>query len=146
MSTVIITDQKFLRQLCTPTTVKEVEELQLVRRLIAANKTAWTDGAGLAAIQIGLPIRFAWYKLGNIEGVLLNPEITKGFGVSVEKEGCLSIPGSYVDVERFLSIEYVSNGKRKKANGFLARIIQHEIDHMNGILNIDKVRSKSLGI
>ena len=129
-----------LRQVSKETTLKEVEELDLINRLREANKHAWTEGCGLAAIQIGIPLRFAWFKAGKKEGVLLNPVITNSWGKDVQKEGCLSIPNKYVYVPRAVTIEYTSNGKKKgKVSGFLARLIQHEIDHMDGILNIDRV-------
>ena len=134
----IVTDQKILRQVSKDTTQEEVDKLELVRKIQEANKTAWTKGAGLAAIQIGIPLRFAWYRIEDKEGTLLNPKILTEFGKEILEEGCLSIPHKYTKVERAYSIEYLTNGKKKKANGFKARLIQHEIDHMNGILNIDK--------
>jgi len=134
----IETNQKKLRKISRETSTQEVADLLLIDRLRAQNKAAWTDGCGLAAIQIGVPLRFAWYKCNGKEGVLLNPKILKTWGSSVEREGCLSIPNKYVMVDRAVTIEYLNNGKKKKANGFLARLIQHEIDHMCGILNIDK--------
>jgi peptide deformylase len=135
----IITDQNILRQVSKDTNQYEIDRLELVKKIQEANKTAWTKGAGLAAIQIGIPLRFAWYKFENKEGILLNPIITKSFGEDIKDEGCLSIPNKYTKVKRAWSIEYITNGKKKKASGFLARLIQHEIDHMNGILNIDKL-------
>jgi len=135
----IVTDQKKLRQVSVATTSQEVKELRLVSKLREANKTAWTEGCGLASIQIGVPLRFAWYKINGREGVLLNPMILRTWGSSNLREGCLSIPQSYVKVDRPHTIEYLTNGKKNKANGFLARLICHEIDHMDGILNIDKV-------
>jgi len=134
----IETNQKKLRKVSRETSTQEVADLLLIDRLRAQNKAAWTDGCGLAAIQIGVPLRFAWYKCNGKEGVLLNPKILKTWGSSIESEGCLSIPNKYVMVDRAVTIEYLNNGKKKKANGFLARLIQHEIDHMCGILNIDK--------
>lgn len=135
----IITSQNDLRQLSMPTTLQEVKELRLRQRLREANKTAWTNGAGLAAIQIGIPLRFAWLSIRGGDEILLNPEIIVAKGKQIFKnEGCLSIPGSYVDVERYQYIEYISEGKRKTAMNFKAVLIQHEIDHMDGILNIDK--------
>lgn len=112
--------------------------MQLIKRLREANSHAWCDGAGLAAIQIGVPLRFAWYKFKDKEGTLLNPVILQRYGVIKEKEGCLSIPNKYTEVERAYAIDYLTNGKRKTAKGFLARLIQHEIDHMDGILNDEK--------
>ena len=134
----IVTDLNFLRKESSFTTVGEVEKLNLIKLLQDANKTAWTKGAGLAAVQIGIPIRFAWYRFGDVQGTLLNPEIINSWGEEIADEGCLSIPNKYVKVGRAYEIEYRTNGQKKRANGFLARVIQHEIDHMNGILTIDK--------
>jgi peptide deformylase len=122
----IVTNISKLRQKSVETTMQEVERMHLIDRLRKANSNAWTDGAGLAAIQIGVPLRFAWYRYNNKDGILLNPKIIKGHGESVMEEGCLSIPNRYTSVKRFVTIEYESNGKKKTANGFLARIVQHE--------------------
>lgn len=77
--------------------------------------------------------------------VLINPEITKfGSELSQFEEGCLSIPGVYLDVERPEAIEVKfkdTNGKPKKikASGLLSRVIQHEIDHLKGVMFVDRV-------
>ena len=137
----IVTDRKILRQTSRETTAQEVEQLKLISRLREANSHAWCSGAGLAAIQIGVPVRFAWYKFKDHEGTLLNPKIVQRYGVIKEKEGCLSIPNKYTEVERAYEIDYLTNGKKKNAKGFLARLIQHEIDHMDGILNDEKSKA-----
>lgn len=135
----IVTDDKTLRQISLHTTQEEVDDLKLVERLKAANGTAWTNGCGLSAIQIGIPVRFAWFIWKGKEHTLLNPEITMQRGSFVNvKEGCLSIPNSWANVKRYTMIEYTTNGKKKRAQGMKAVIIQHEIDHMNGILNTDE--------
>jgi peptide deformylase len=134
----IITDKKTLRQKSRETSWAEIKELDLTKRLRDANKTAWTPGCGLAAIQIGVPVRYAWFIHKGKEYHLLNPEIIQRWGSEKTVEGCLSIPNKWTPVTRSVTISYTSNGKKKKAWGFLARIIQHEIDHMDGILNIDK--------
>ncbi|MBI5872713.1 MAG: peptide deformylase [Candidatus Omnitrophica bacterium] len=134
----IATDKNFLHQISIETTRKEVDGLGLVFKLREANKTAWTKGCGLAAIQIGMPLRFAWYLLEGKEGQLLNPVIINKWGEDIAQEGCLSIPCNYTSVKRAYEIEYLTNGKKKRARGLLARLIQHEIDHMDGILIIDK--------
>ena len=139
----IITDQTILRQLSTPTTKAEVKSLKLIKRLRKSNRTAWTKGCGLAAIQINIPIRFAWFTLNGKDEILLNPEIIESHGSRVYRnEGCLSIPNSYVNTERFYQITYVSGGRKQTAINFKAILIQHEIDHMNGILNIDRKMSQ----
>ncbi len=101
------------------------------------------DGIGLAAPQVGRAIRAVVIDIG--EGKLLeliNPVITEREGTALDSEGCLSVPGIFGEVERSLNvkIEYMNRyGKRRKLNaeGLLARCIQHELDHLDGILFID---------
>ena len=138
----IVTDQKFLRQISEPYDPLKHNIKELVDNLKEANKTAWTNGCGLACIQIGLPIRVAWFEYDGHEEVLINPEITYRKHKQSEFEGCLSIPNNEIAVSRSKIIRYTSNGEEKKAKGFRARIIQHEIDHMDGILNIDAEANK----
>ena len=130
----IVTEIKILKQVSLETTKKEVKDLNLHERLRAANKTAWTQGCGLAAIQIGVPLRFAWLVCDGYEETLLNPVIISRSGQITIDEGCLSLPKVWFTKPRSEHIEYISHGKKKKASGFKARIIQHEIDHMNGVL------------
>ncbi len=100
------------------------------------------DGVGLAAPQIGQSIRLVVIDVG--EGILelINPVITKKEGKVVDSEGCLSVPGIFGDVERAerVTVEYTTRfNKRRtlKADGLLARCIQHECDHLDGVLFID---------
>lgn len=130
----IITDRKILTKVSRETTQVEVDRMRLPSRLFLANKSAWTKGVGLAAIQIGEPFRFAYYIHQNRAQYLLNPKILQTWGEIILKEGCLSIPNKWFQVKRAVSIEYETHGKKKKATGFLAQLIQHEIDHMDGIL------------
>ncbi len=135
----IVIDQIKLREVSCPTTLKEVNDLKLWERLRAANDYAWMTGCGLAAIQIGVPLRFSWFRWGEQEFMLLNPEIISRSGKNKAlKEGCLSIPNNWIKIRRYYKIKYMSDGMRKTAKGLKAQIIQHEIDHMDGILNIDK--------
>ena len=105
-------------------------------------------GIGLAAVQIGILKRIIVIDISKGEEekkplFLINPEITfRSKKTSVYEEGCLSLPGHFAEIERPAEchlnfIDY--NGKRKelKAKGLLATCIQHEIDHLNGILFID---------
>lgn len=137
----IVTSERRLRQISRPTTASEVAHLDLINRLRTACGTAWTHGCGLAAIQIGVPLRFAWYRWGEREYVLLNPEITARIVKNkLRTEACLSIPDQWVKVRRYYKIKYITDGQRKTARGLRAQIIQHEIDHMNGVLITDPRR------
>ena len=101
-------------------------------------------GCGLAAPQIGQSIQLAVVKNGPHSLVLINPLIEKfGGGSTTIPEGCLSIPNKQFSVTRRNKIIFSclnENGLkiRLEANGMFSRIIQHEIDHLNGILIIDK--------
>jgi len=105
------------------------------------------DGVGLAAPQIGKNIRLVVVNTKNGPEHFINPKITKK---SILKEwgeeGCLSVPNTFGLVKRHkkVSCEYFNiKGEKKKieASGLMARIIQHEIDHLDGILFIDKARN-----
>ena len=136
----IVTDEKILRQISAETTQEAVDKVSLSSRLKEAVKGAWTEGGGLAAIQIGIPLRFAWYRWKGEDKYLLNPEIIMKIGKWTYHEACLSIPDVWSDVPRAYEIEYMSHGTKHKAKGLRAVFIAHEIDHMNGILNIDHVK------
>lgn len=141
---VIVTDLEFLRQESRPTTLEELEKIRFVERCKKSLGTAWTAGFGLAAIQIGIPIRAAWYamKLNGVtkERLLWNPEIIEAkFPIPFMREGCLSIPDLYIPTIRYQNITVI-NGESEKfeLNGVEAIVVQHEIDHMNGVLCTDR--------
>lgn len=134
----IVTNLSILRQKSLPISEHQIVDLKLHKRLRATNTTAWTKGCGLAAIQIGIPLRYAWFTHNGKEYELVNPVILKTWGEAEESEGCLSIVGKQTKVKRAVTIEYLSRGKKYTVSGFIARVIQHEIDHMDGILNIDR--------
>ena len=105
-------------------------------------------GIGLAAIQIGILKRLVVIDISKEEEkkqpiFLVNPEIIyRSKKTSVYEEGCLSLPGQFAEVERpsectIKYIDYYGKEKELKADGLLATCIQHEIDHLNGILFID---------
>ena len=98
------------------------------------------EGAGLSAIQIGLPLRIAIIRINELSLNLYNAKIIAGSEmITFEGEGCLSLPDEYVDTRRLNKIT-VKNGDGKvfKLEGIEAIVVQHELDHWDGILMIDR--------
>jgi peptide deformylase len=111
--------------------------------------TLAAPGVGLAANQIGIPWRLFVVNMGvetdkdNLV-TLINPEITAMEGSEIGEEGCLSIPDVIAEVNRATQIEVKAvdlngNDVRFEAKGYLARALQHEMDHLNGVLFWDSL-------
>lgn len=106
-------------------------------------------GAGLAAPQIGIPLRAIVSVVDDKTQVVLNPEIVEESNEEIEgEEGCLSIPGWWGPVtrkERITIRGLNRNGKpiKIKSEGYEARCFQHEVDHLNGVLFIDHIKDRS---
>jgi peptide deformylase len=102
------------------------------------------DGVGLAAPQVNVSKRFIVASDLENTYVLINPVIAAFSERLVrDKEGCLSIPGFQADVQRYEKVVVKAQNERGeqielKADGLLARVLQHEIDHLNGVLYIDR--------
>jgi peptide deformylase len=99
-------------------------------------------GLGLAANQVGVARRVAVVDVEDDRFVMVNPRILETEGRAVAEEGCLSIPGIYADLPRserviIEALDAEGNSYRKEAAGLKARAIQHEIDHLDGILFLD---------
>jgi len=109
------------------------------------------NGVGLAAPQVGESIQLSVIDISMGENpedfiLLINPEILESDGSEVGDEGCLSLPGFSMPVKRkskvlLKSLDINGNEWQKEYDGFIARVLQHEIDHLHGILIIDKVSS-----
>jgi peptide deformylase len=103
------------------------------------------EGVGLAAPQVGILKRIAVVDIReDNKVVLINPEIIEEEGKAIMEEGCLSIPGETGDVIRSQKIKVRSLNREGKqiefeAEGFEARAIQHEMDHLDGVLFVDKI-------
>lgn len=153
---IVTLPEPVLRAKAQPVTKIDAELQQLIDNMIETMREA--PGVGLAAPQVGIPKRLAVIETpadvdddGNeIEGsrelyVIINPEVVWTSRKTVKGiEGCLSIPGYLGEVERAESIRVRAqdrNGKKLKLslNGWTARIFQHEIDHLEGVLYIDKL-------
>ena len=133
-----------LRQRATPVARVDDAVRQLVDDLFETMRAA--KGVGLAANQIGIAQRVAVVDVGEEQPpalVLINPVITKrSEEVEVAEEGCLSIPEIFGEVERPLGVVLEAldrDGRpyRLRLSGFKARAVQHEIDHLDGILFLD---------
>lgn len=107
------------------------------------------EGVGLAANQVGRLRRVLVAAVEEDEYAVVNPKIEASSGeTELLAEGCLSIPGIHVDVERPAAVTVSGqdlSGKpiRLEAEGLLARILQHEIDHLNGVLILDRTDRES---
>ena len=106
------------------------------------------SGVGLAAPQVGVPLRVVVVRLPEDEEqiVLINPQVVRRAGETVAAEGCLSIPGYVADVPRAARVTVKGldrDGKETRVKGeeLLARVLQHEIDHLNGTLYTDYLES-----
>ena len=118
-----------------------------IKRIIAdMTETMWHQvGIGLAAPQVGLSYRILVMDDGQgAAQALLNPVIDSRSGTVREEEGCLSLPGIFAEVERARTIRVSAvdiDGKpiSFEASGLKARVVQHELDHLDGVLFIDRL-------
>jgi len=104
-------------------------------------------GVGLAAPQVGTPLRVIVIGIPEQEDIaLINPEIVRRSGERLVNEGCLSVPGYVGELKRAVSVTVKGRDQsgremRIKADGLLAQALEHEIDHLNGVLYIDRLES-----
>ena len=146
VKTILTEPNKILRQVSLPVEKIGKEEQVLMDDMLETMYMA--KGIGLAAIQVGVPKRIIVMDIGNRDKekepmYFVNPIIkNKNSEHSIYEEGCLSVPNQFAEVNRPSSceVEYLDyNGNKKilKASGLLATCIQHEMDHLEGILFID---------
>ena len=146
VKTILTEPNKILRQVSLPVEKIGKEEQVLMDDMLETMYMA--KGIGLAAIQVGVPKRIIVMDIGNRDKkkepmYFVNPIIkNKNSEHSTYEEGCLSVPNQFAEVNRPSSceVEYLDyNGNKKilKASGLLATCIQHEMDHLEGILFID---------
>ena len=142
----IITEpNKLLREISLPVKKVGKKEQQLMDDMLDTMYAA--NGIGLAAIQIGVPKNVVVIDLNKdkkkIPMFFVNPKITsKSKSLTKYEEGCLSIPNLFAEIERpseceIQYLDYFGKEKTLTANGLLATCIQHEVDHLKGILFID---------
>ena len=146
LKTILTEPNKLLRQISQPVERVGDSERELMNDMLDTMYAA--NGIGLAAIQIGVPQRIIVMDISRdkenknpmyfVNPVIKNRDLEK----SIYEEGCLSVPNQFAEIERpcKCEVEYLDyNGKKQllKADGLLATCIQHEMDHLEGILFID---------
>jgi peptide deformylase len=146
VKTILIEPNKILRQVSKPVEKFSEDDQRLMDDMLETMYAA--NGIGLAAIQIGVPKRIIVIDIGNDKNkkyprYFINPTIqNKDSNKSTYEEGCLSVPDQFAEIDRptKCDVKYLDyNGEKKilKAEGLLATCIQHEMDHLEGILFID---------
>ncbi|OGV95571.1 peptide deformylase [Microgenomates group bacterium RBG_16_45_19] len=168
-SIITVPDPK-LRQISQPVKSLDTKTTQFIKNLTSVLQTSATPGVGLSAIQVGVPLQLfitafpkdpnlplsRWSKAKTTVQVYLNPhlvnhstELTLGDDPKNRQlEGCLSIPHVWGHVWRYqwIDLEFIDPGSNyltTRFSGFAARVIQHEYDHLNGILFTDHLLGKS---
>jgi peptide deformylase len=147
----IVTDKEKLQQISKTVDMSNLKEIQQLIKNMKKYLESIPNGAGLSAIQIGKPLRLFLVDVGEKYPKIIpfiNPVITK---YSEEKEygneGCLSFPYKYGNIKRNISvnIEYIdiyNKPRSQTLTGFIARVAQHEYDHLNGICCVDKMNKE----
>lgn len=143
---ILVEPDPILRKKCQPLEKVGDEERKLMNDMLETMYNA--PGIGLAAVQIGILKKIVVIDVSKEKEkksplFLVNPKIIKqSKTTSVYEEGCLSLPGQFAEIERpaectLKYIDYYGKEKKLNADGLLSTCIQHEVDHLNGILFID---------
>ena len=141
---ILSADEPILRQRAKKVTHFDASLHRLLEEMVQTMRDA--PGIGLAANQIGVPLQVAVIELEEKVTELINPQLVRSSGEVIDWEGCLSIPGFVAEVTRHAKATVKArdrHGKefRVKGEGLFARALQHEIDHLNGVLYIDYLDS-----
>ncbi|WP_110929701.1 peptide deformylase [Bacillus massiliglaciei] len=141
---IVMYPEKILKQKCDKVTVFDKNLAKLLNSMHDTMVEA--DGVGLAAPQVGVKKQIAVVEVDEEQGIieLINPEILEISGEQTGVEGCLSFPGIYGEVSRPYRVKVRAQDRRGiyyelEAEDFFARAIQHEIDHLQGILFTSKI-------
>ena len=143
---VLLYPDPLLKEICRPATRDEAGP---VGRDLVDTMRAHPGCVGLAAPQIGAPVRIVAVDVSehpraessNGLLVLVNPRMTAASGSIVKREGCLSIPDLTANVRRAERITVEAGGRVFESDGFEARCLLHELDHLDGVLFLDRVDS-----
>jgi peptide deformylase len=150
--TILIYPHPILKTVCSPVAAIDGEISALIDDLVDTMH-AGPGSVGVAAPQIGVSLRVcvvdvSQNRLGreNNHGLLalVNPEVVRREGAAIMREGCMSVPDYTGDVERFL--DGTGEARELEANGFEAVAVQHEMDHLDGLLFLDRIASLKTGL
>ena len=141
---ILTVEEPILRQRARKVTRFDASLHRLLDDMLETMRDA--PGIGLAANQVGVPLQVAVIELEDKVTELVNPEVVKASGEIVDWEGCLSLPGFVAEVKRHGKVTVKArdrHGKEFRVRGedLFARALQHEIDHLNGVLYIDYLES-----
>ena len=142
---ILVVGNPVLRQKAKKVTQVDRPIQKLIDDMIETMKVA--PGVGLAAPQIGVPLRLAVIDVDDKITVIVNPEIVKRIGEVELDEGCLSVPGFWGRLNRAEKVSVKAldrHGKElriRDAEGLFAQALQHEIDHLDGFLYVDRMEA-----
>ena len=141
---ILTVEEPILRQRARKVTRFDAELHRLLDDMLETMRDA--PGIGLAANQVGVPLQVAVIELEDRITELINPEIVRASGEILDWEGCLSLPGFVAEVTRHARVTVKARDRygkefRVKGEELFARALQHEIDHLNGVLYIDYLES-----
>lgn len=149
---IITNNEELLKRPCEEVRVEEIGELvDLLERELANSERLGNKGIGLAAPQVGILKKIAIVRINDQLSInLVNAKIEKGYDLQMFKdEGCLSFPGRAENTMRYGEIYVVNNLDYPNsfiATGLFSVCIQHELDHLNGVLLSDRALPKKLAI
>ena len=134
-----------LRQISQPLQNVGPSERILIQAMLDTMYHA--DGVGLAAPQVGINKRIIVLDVGQGSLVMINPDIVQKQGSSVMEEGCLSVPGQCVKIERaeLITVRFLDeqgDPQEMECSGLFSRAVQHETDHLNGVLITDYIQGR----
>ena len=140
----VLAEEPILREKTKKVTHFDASLHRLLDDLLETMRDA--PGVGLAANQVGVPLQVAVIELEDKVTELINPQLIRASGEVIDWEGCLSIPGFVAEAKRAQRVTVKARDRRGKefrikGEDLLARALQHEIDHLNGILYIDYLES-----
>jgi peptide deformylase len=136
-------DDPVLRQKAKRVSRTDSSIQRLIDDMVETMKQA--NGVGLAAPQVGVTLRLIVLQMPGEEPMaIINPEIVRHSGEQEVTEGCLSVPGYFGEIKRSASVTVKGRDRRGKATrikaiGLMAEVLEHEIDHLNGVLYIDHI-------